>query len=187
MSGEPKLVPTSSQTVGPFFRIGLDYLMDSSSSPKPASHGTITIRGQVMDCDRAPVADAMLEFWNSSDAGATFNANTPPADWPSGFRRAATDAEGNFCVRMNRPVPIESSDGAGQAPHMLVLVFARGLLRHLISRVYFDGEPGNSTDPVLCVIPADRRHTLIAQGDGTNAFRWNVILQGIDETVFFAW
>jgi protocatechuate 3,4-dioxygenase, alpha subunit len=186
MSVEPKLVPTSSQTVGPFFRIGLDYLMDSSSSPEPASRSTITIRGQVLDRDRAPVSDAMLEFWNASDAGAAVNANTPPADSPSGFRRAATDADGSFCVQINKPAAIEGG-GAAQAPHLLVLVFARGLLRHLISRVYFDGEPGNGTDPVLCVIPADRRHTLIAQGDGENAFRWSVILQGTDETVFFAW
>jgi protocatechuate 3,4-dioxygenase alpha subunit len=74
-----------------------------------------------------------------------------------------------------------------QAPHMLVLVFARGLLRHLISRIYFDGESENSADPVLSAVPAHRRYTLVAQSDGQNSFRWNVILQGDDETVFFAW
>ena len=85
-------------------------------------------------------------------------------------------------------VPLgQDDDGTMQAPHLLVLVFARGLLRNLISRVYFDGEPGNLSDPVLLSIPAARRHTLIAQRDEEDLFRWDVRLQGNDETVFFAW
>ena len=74
-----------------------------------------------------------------------------------------------------------------QAPHMLVLVFARGLLRHLISRVYFEDEDANGSDPVLLTVPRERRSTLIAKSDGENRFRWDVILQGSNETVFFAW
>jgi protocatechuate 3,4-dioxygenase alpha subunit len=74
-----------------------------------------------------------------------------------------------------------------QARHMLVLVFARGLLRHLISRVYFDRDPALASDPVLLSVPAERRGTLIARCDGENSFCWDVILQGADETVFFAW
>ncbi len=70
---------------------------------------------------------------------------------------------------------------------MLVLIFARGLLRHLISRVYFEGEPANESDPVLLAVPTERRRTLIARRDGPNKFHWDVVLQGADETVFFAW
>jgi len=169
MKLEPKLIPTGSQTVGPFFRIGLEHLIGSAVPTECAD--TITIRGQVLDRDRAPVVDAMLEFWSASD---------------SGFARTATDDDGNFRVQMNRP-SIKSGDGRIQAPHLLVLVFARGLLRHLISHVYFGGEPRNGADPVLSSIPAERRRTLIAQSEGDDSFRWNVILQGEDETVFFAW
>ena len=78
-------------------------------------------------------------------------------------------------------------DGPLQAPHLLVLVFARGLLRHLITRVYFDDESGNASDPVLLSVPAARRDTLIARKNGPDTFRWDVILQGANETVFFAW
>lgn len=185
MNTDPKLIPTSSQTAGPFFRLGLDYLIECAPSPGPA-HNTITIRGRVFDRDRAPVPDAMLEFWSPAETAAS-NAHSPHADFPSGFARAATDADGNYCVLMNRPVAVTSGNGASQAPHVLVLVFARGLLRHLISRVYFDGQPDNHSDLVLCAVPADRRRTLIARSDQTDSFSWDIILQGPDETVFFAW
>jgi protocatechuate 3,4-dioxygenase alpha subunit len=137
----------------------------------------------MLDRDGAPVSDALLEFWCASGA----DGNSSESGFPSGFARAAADGDGNFYACMCKPSSITSGDGAVQAPHMLVLVFARGLLRHLITRVYFDGELGNDRDPVLRAVPAERRHTLIAQGDGTDSFCWNVILQGADETVFFAW
>ena len=105
--------------------------------------------------------------------------------FPDGFRRAPTDDAGNYAVSMRWPAGIPTS--AGNAPHLLVLVFARGLLRHLISRVYFEGEPANESDPVLLAVPAERRRTVIAHRDAPNRFTWNVILQGADETVFFAW
>lgn len=186
MSAEPKFIPSSSQTVGPYFRIGLDYLADCA--PSPGGEGErVTIHGQVLDRDRSPVPDAMLEFWSASAANLTPNGTVRQADFPSGFRRAGTDPDGRFSVAMSRPAAIPPDDGALQAPHLVVLVFARGLLRHLISRVYFDGEPGNASDPVLLGIPAERRRTLIARSEGEDAFRWDVILQGSDETVFFAW
>ena len=178
MSTATKLIPAASQTVGPYFRIGLEYMIDPNAA---IDKKAITIRGQVLDRDRAPVADALLEFWNASAGSASSNGI------PAGFARAATDDDGNFSVGLLRPIPIAANDGQVQAPHVLVLVFARGLLRHLISRVYFDGESINSTDPVLSAVPAHRRYTLVAQYDGQNSFRWDVILQGNDETVFFAW
>jgi protocatechuate 3,4-dioxygenase, alpha subunit len=171
-------IPAGSQTVGPFFRIGLEYLIERM--PETPAGAAITIQGRVLDRDGAPVPDAMLEFWNSSET-------SHEAGFPRGFRRAPTNHEGHFSVVMSKPATLALNHGQTQAPHMLVLVFARGLLRHLISRVYFEGEPENESDPVLLAVPPERRRTLIAQRDGHKSFRWNVILQGPDETVFFAW
>lgn len=186
MSADSKLIPASSQTVGPFFRIGLDYLIDRAAELDAQASGTIAIHGRVLDRDGAPVPDALLEFWSPASAAKT-PADPRDATISDGFRRAATDTDGNYSVVIRRPAAHFIEDGRTQAPHLLVLVFARGLLRHLISRVYFGGEPANDSDPVLMGVPAERRHTLVANSDGENAFLWNVILQGVEETVFFAW
>lgn len=174
MSTGTRLIPTSSQTVGPYFRIGLEYLIADAPQADPAT--AVTVQGRVLDRDSVPVSDAMLEFW--SPGGESKSQSFPP-----GFRRVATDADGVFAVTMPRPVEREGQ----QAPHLLVLVFARGLLRHLISRVYFEDEAANGTDPVLMSVSAERRNTLIARADRPTSFRWDVILQGANETVFFAW
>ncbi|HUY94360.1 MAG TPA: protocatechuate 3,4-dioxygenase subunit alpha [Terracidiphilus sp.] len=179
MSSEPKFIPASSQTVGPFFRIGLESLMNCAPAIDSAA---VTIHGRVLDRDGAPVSDAMLEFWSSACDG-TLSSDA----YPQGFRRVGTDLDGAFTVTSSRPKPIAMEDGSVQAPHLLVLVFARGLLRHVITRVNFDGETANAADPVLLSVPAARRNTLIARREGTDLFRWDVILQGNDETVFFAW
>ena len=180
MSADTKLNPCASQTVGPYFRIGLQSLIDES----PAHDGeTITISGRVLDRDSAPVPDAMLEFWSADRAGTSH-----PSGFAEGFRRAATDIDGNFSVSMRRPRPIDVGDGRMQAPHALLLFFARGLLRHLISRIYFEDEAAaNGSDPVLLGIPPARRHTLVARRGAADTYHWDVILQGDEETVFFAW
>ena len=112
-----------------------------------------------------------------------------PDDLPSGFRRAVTDGEGRFSISIVKPGPVTFGVGQFQSPHFLVLVFARGLLRHLITRVYFQDEIGNETDPVLLQVPADRRHTLIACASDADSghYHWDVVLQGESETAFFAW
>jgi protocatechuate 3,4-dioxygenase alpha subunit len=185
VSAEVKLIPTSSQTVGPYFRIGLRHLAECDPEARPENRSTITISGSVLDRDRAPVPDAMLEFWSP---GVTRPAAALVHDAGRGeFKRVATDIEGRFSVEMRGDVVAARDAHNPQAPHILVLVFARGLLRHLISRVYFDEEPANGADPVLLGVPAERRRTLIAQRESDNVFRWDVILQGTDETVFFAW
>lgn len=186
MSVESKLIPAGSQTVGPFFRIGLDYLIDRAVEMDAGAGGRIAIHGRVLDRDGAPVPDAMLEFWSPA---YTTNAQAASRDFdiPDGFRRAATDMDGSYSIVIRRPLAIPIEDGRTQAPHLLVLVFARGLLRHLISRVYFDGEPANESDLVMLGVPAERRHTLVAKSESENAYRWDVILQGGKETVFFAW
>ena len=180
--------PSGSQTVGPFFRIGLEYLQAWAPVLHPGSPGSMEIRGRVLDRDGAPVPDALLEFW-SADPSGKYSEAPRVEGYPAGFYRVATDLGGSFSLVAIKPDPVPFVDDRTQAPHMLVLVFARGLMRHLVTRVYFDDEPGNAADPVLLEVPAERRATLVARRDASNsgAFYWNVILQGEDETVFFAW
>ncbi len=181
MTEDSRLIPAGSQTVGPFFRIGLEYLIDRTPALDVGAAGRIEIRGRVLDRDGIPVPDAVLEFW-----APRLTVSTSGQDqYPAGFRRTATDTNGNFAVTAMRPAAIPLEDGRMQAPHMLVLVFARGLLRHLLTRVYFEDELGNAADTVLQEIPAERRATLIARLD--NSYHWDVHLQGQNETVFFAW
>jgi protocatechuate 3,4-dioxygenase, alpha subunit len=185
MTDDNRLIPAGSQTVGPFFRIGLEYLIDRAPALDADIAGGIEIRGRALDRDGTPVPDAVLEFW-----APRITVSTPGQDpYPAGFRRTATDTNGNFAVAAMRPAAVPLDDGRMQAPHMLVLVFARGLLRHLLTRVYFEDEPGNTADTVLKEIPAERRATLIArlENDQINSYQWDVHLQGQDETVFFAW
>lgn len=187
MSVEAKLIPASSQTGGPFFRIGLEYLIDRAAEQNADADGSVAIHGRVLDRDGAPVPDAMIEFWSPACVTTSAQADRRDAGIPDGFRRAATDIDGNYSVAVRRPMASAMEDRRTQAPHLLVLVFARGLLRHLLSRMYFEREHANESDPVLLGVPAERRHTLVAKSEGENAYRWDVILQGKEETVFFAW
>jgi len=185
MKDDSRLIPAGSQTVGPFFQIGLEYLIDLAPALDADLAGRIEIRGRVLDRDGTPVPDAVLEFW-----APRLTVSTPgQGQYPDGFRRTATDTDGNFAVAAIRPAAAPLEDGRTQAPHMLVLVFARGLLRHLLTRVYFENEPGNAADTVLQQIPTERRATLIARlgNHQTHSYQWDVHLQGQNETVFFSW
>ena len=179
-----KRIPFSSQTVGPYFRIGLEYLIERMAETDPED--AIEILGRVLDRDGAPVPDAMLEFWSAVETSVDSDG-LQKHGIPEGFRRVATDMDGCFVARIGRPVANRLEDETMQAPHAMVLVFARGLQRHLITRVYLDDETGNENDPVLQVIPTERRGTLIAKAEGENVYHWDVILQGANETAFFAW
>jgi len=187
MTAQSKLIPSGSQTVGPYFRIGLQHLIDRRAAAP--IRGFIEIHGCVIDCDGTPVSDAMLEFWGADSSGNYPDSGQIADDLPTGFWRAATDMDGCFSISIPKPGLVPFGDARFQAPHCLVLVFARGLLRHLVTRVYFGDEPANSADPVLLKVPAGRRHTLIARADGENrhSFHWNVVLQGDNETAFFDW
>ena len=156
-----RLIPSGSQTVGPFFRICLDHMIDRQQATA-AAVGSIVLSGRVIDGNGAPVSDAMLEFWGADASGRYPDSAQPPADMPSGFRRAATDSEGRFSVSTVKPGPVPPGDGQFQSPHFTVLVFARGLLRHLITRVYFQDEIGNEGDPVLLQGPDTRSIAIIA-------------------------
>jgi protocatechuate 3,4-dioxygenase, alpha subunit len=188
MAIRSRLIPSGSQTVGPFFNIGLEHMIDA---PRPAAaglQGMIEIRGRVFDGNGKPVPDALLEFWHPGGLASSAEPASGQTR-PANFGRATTQADGSFTLVISKPKAVALNNECTQAPHMVVLVFARGLLRHLISRMYLEDEPGNGADPVLLEVPADRRRTLIAQRDSTrgNAYEWDVVLQGAGETVFFAW
>ena len=160
---------TPSQTVGPFFGVGLPFEKGEQIAP-PGSDGVIRIEGQVLDGNGAPVPDALLEIWQIG----------------SGFGRTRTDAEGAFTFAAVKPAPTPAPDGRMQAPHLNVTVFARGLLRHLVTRMYFPDETtANATDPALNLVEPARRETLIAKSCG-GVLHFDVRLQGERETVFFA-
>jgi protocatechuate 3,4-dioxygenase, alpha subunit len=188
MTANGKLIPSGSQTVGPFFSIGLQYMLDLEAAAPPV-HGAIELRGKVIDANGTPVPDAMLEFWSAQHLAAGVEPGSNGL--PIGFRRAATEADGSYSMTMSKPGPVPIGDGRLQAPHFLVLVFARGLLRQLVTRVYFanDKDAASDADPILLQVPEERRPTLIARADAssTNTFHWDVVLQGQDETAFFAW
>jgi protocatechuate 3,4-dioxygenase alpha subunit len=182
------LTATASQTVGPFFRIGLEPLYISDLAPRAAAHEKIVVRGRVMDGDGKPVNDAVLEIWQANEKGKYAHPddtqNKPLTPGFNGFGRVPTDDNGAFRFTTVKPGGMVGPHGMPQAPHLLVAVFMRGLLIHLVTRIYFPDEPGNADDPVLQLVPANRRATLMAK-QTADGLEWNVILQGERETVFF--
>jgi protocatechuate 3,4-dioxygenase alpha subunit len=176
--------PTPSQTVGPFFGFALPYSGDHEVVP-PGTPGAVRVEGQVIDGGGEPVPDALVEVWQAGPDGVYAAPNA--GNGFGGFGRCRTDAEGAFRFVTVKPGPTPASDGRSQAPHLNVTVFARGLLRHLVTRMYFPDEPAaNDSDPVLALItdPAARA-TLVAH-DEAGVLRFDVHLQGDQETVFFA-
>jgi protocatechuate 3,4-dioxygenase, alpha subunit len=169
---------TASQTVGPYFQLGMEALCRADIAGE-APGPRMQIGGRVLDGDGTPVSDALLELWQPAPDGRFGVPGFP------GFGRVATGSDGEFQFSTLLPGRVAGADAQLQAPHILVAVFMRGLLRHLVTRIYFPGEPSNSTDPVLGLVPAERRWTLIARGEAGGPLQWNVVLQGHDETVFF--
>ena len=174
--------PTASQTVGPFFSIGLDALLRRDTSHENGPQDRVTVQGRVLDGDDQPVPDAVLEIWTPRQGCEGVDA----AGYPIGFARVATDNRGVFEFTASRPAA-RREQGAVQASHVTVLLFMRGLLRHLVTRLYFPDDSANDEDAVLSLVPKDRRATLVAAaapGD-LGHFSWDIHLQGERETVFF--
>jgi protocatechuate 3,4-dioxygenase alpha subunit len=180
---------TSYQTVGPYFKIGLEalYRHDLTSPNTPGQ--LIEVAGTVFDADLVPVPDAILELWHADSSGRYMvEPQTQPfEDSFVGFGRVPTNEGGQFHFRTVKPGPVETDGSGRQAPHILVSVFMRGLLYRLITRIYFSDEAGNADDPVLRSVECHRRDSLIAKADSAhrNRYVWNIFLQGENETVFF--
>jgi protocatechuate 3,4-dioxygenase alpha subunit len=188
---------TPSQTVGPYFAIALtpgDYdwtptVGDNLVTPDAAGE-PIRIEGRVLDGDGKPLNDAMIEIWQADAAGRYAHPADPQANPNAafkGFGRAGTDEGGSYSFETVKPGAVAGPNGP-QAPHVVLAVFARGMLRQCYTRIYFSDEKANAGDPVLALVPRERRATLVAQrqdGGGHAVYRFDIRLQGEGETVFF--
>lgn len=175
----PALTP--SQTVGPFWHFGLEW---ADGPTVPGDGPRIRVEGRVLDGAGEPVRDAMLEIWQADAEGRHPRPGDPPGGF-RGFGRTRTDADGRFAFDTVRPGRVPGPGNSTQAPHLSLSVFARGLLNRLHTRVYFaDEAEANAADPVLSLVPEERRATLLAQPAGEGAWRLDVVLQGPGETVF---
>jgi protocatechuate 3,4-dioxygenase alpha subunit len=185
------LQATTSQTVGPYFKIGLEWLYRDNLVGGGVSGERVTIQGRVIDGDGVPVPDAILEIWQANAHGKyahpedTQDKPLEPAF--KGYGRVPTTAAGVFRFATIKPGPVPGPNGKEQAPHLVVSVFMRGLERRLVTRIYFPDEPRNAADFILNLVEPARRSTLIAKkaASGPATLEWNVVLQGPDETVFF--
>jgi protocatechuate 3,4-dioxygenase alpha subunit len=184
----------SSQTIGPFFHDGLmraDARRTLLIAPETIGE-RIRIAGYVYDGDGVGVPDAMIEIWQANHHGR-YNHPADGRDLPldpsfHGFGRAATAADGSYAFETIKPGRVPFDDQRLQAPHICVAMFARGLLNHAFTRLYFADEPANADDPVLRLVPSDRRATLLARradDDQAVVYHFDIVLQGLGETVFF--
>lgn len=187
----PETAQTPSQTIGPFWHHALlQYAPDELDPGRAAGHALI-LHGQVTDGAGAVVDDAMIEFWQADGQGRYRHPADPASgevpDGFVGFGRVATDDDGRYRIRTAAPGPLDhGTPGARQAPHLNLQVFARGVLRLLATRAYL---PYPGQDRVLDTVADGRRQTLIAIPDGENegvsVLRFDIVLQGRNETVFF--
>jgi protocatechuate 3,4-dioxygenase alpha subunit len=169
------MLTTTSQTIGPYWHL----LEDKSWADLTrfgAAGEVITVEGHVFDGSGAPLTDACVEIWQSSP---------PTGDDFTGFGRSATDAAGKFSFKTIKPGPVPGPGNTLQAPHLAVTVLARGLLLHLTTRFYFEGEAANENDPILGLVEAARRATLLARESSAGVWHLDIHLQGDAETVFF--
>lgn len=180
---------TPSQTVGPFFAILVPATGRAVLATDHTDGQRIVVEGSVCDGAGHPVPDALVEIWQANAAGHCNHPEDSRTHGPDpafdGFGRVHTDADGRFAIETVKPGIVPGPQGQPQAPHLLVGLFARGLLTRLVTRIYFEDEPANAQDPILaCVVP-DRRATLIAARHAEGRYRFAVVLQGPHETVFF--
>ncbi len=180
---------TPSQTVGPYLHIGLDWLNTTELAPEGVAGERIVIEGQLLDADRQPIPDGVVEIWQANAHGKYAHpddARALPLEAAfQGFGRTPTDEQGRFRFATIKPGSVPDAQGRPQAPHVMVSIFARGLLRQLVTRMYFPGD-AHESDAVLQQVPAARRATLVARPAAAGVVEWNILIGGSgDETVFF--
>lgn len=190
------LIPTANQPIGPFYHFALTpgwATGDSSAGVMagPQAQGErIRLTVRMLDKDASLVTNAMIELWQA-DAGGKYNH---PADTQKkiadpafrGFGRLATDDQGLCVFETVKPGQVPGLKGRMQAPHINVSIYAPGLLRRAVTRIYFDGDPANASDEILGLVPEDRRPTLLARPGGEpGEWRFDLHLSGPCETVFF--
>ena len=181
---------TPSQTVGPYFAIGLPFDVGPFAVPE-GTPGAIHIVGTVYDGAGEPIPDFLLETWQADSEGqfADMHGYGGPSqlDGFRGFARyGLEDGDGNYDIVTVKPGPLPGLGATTQAPHIDVSLFARGMLHRTVTRIYFADEvEANASDPVLARVPVERRSTLLAEPvDG--GYRFDIRVQGPHETVFFA-
>jgi len=183
---------SSSQTIGPYLHIGTDWLITTEMAGPEVEGQRIMIEGRVYDGNGAPVTDALVELWQA-DAQGNYAGLGQPGSAPAfrGFGRAPTDATGQFRFTTIMPGSVPGPGDTMQAPHIAVTLFARGLLKHLVTRIYFPDGTGHAEDALLNAVPAGRRATLIAQPSASGqagSYQFDIVLQegpgGRPETVF---
>ena len=176
------LTATTSQTAGPYWHLidfaeWADLLRANGPNADTTGGERIALTGRIIDGDGAPVSDAMVEIWHADPQGGY--------DGPFvGYGRCATDKDGRYRFATLKPGPVPGPGNHTQAPHVALSIFARGLLRQLVTRLYFAGEALNDADPLLTAVPPARRATLIAQPAAPGEWRLDIRLQGEGETVF---
>jgi protocatechuate 3,4-dioxygenase, alpha subunit len=183
------LPPTPSQTVGPFFHVGVRHEGWSELVP-PDDPDAVRIEGTVYDGAGRPVDDALIEIWQAGRAGRYAHPEDPRQELPledgfTGFGRCATDSEGRFGFVTVKPGPVPGPSGRPQAPHIEVSVFARGLLKRLVTRIYFPDEEANAADPVLSTIEEPALRASLVGHAEQDRLRFDIHLQGDRQTAFF--
>ncbi len=185
------LYATTWQTVGPFFGIGLERLYRAELAGPGVAGEPIEIYGRILDGDSQPVPDGLVEIWQANAEGKYAHPDdTQDKAVVSGFTgygRIPTDDVGRFRFTTIKPGPVPGPNDQPQAPHILISVLTRGLLRRLITRMYFPDEAANSQDFALSLVPPERRATLVAKkaNGRPGSLEWDIVLQGSNETVFF--
>ncbi len=187
-----QLIPTASSTVGPYFHIGLTWLNHTEMATAATAGRQIVITGRVIDGNGEVVPDAMIELWQANAAGRYDHPEDTRADKAvdqtfHGYGRSRTDNDGVFRFATVKPGPVPGPGNTLQAPHIVVALFMRGLLKHLYTRIYFaDETAANAADPILGLVDDEgRRATLLAQPGANGEYRWDIVMQGDRETVFF--
>ena len=164
---------SASQTIGPFFGFALPW-RDGPHAVAPGTPGAFWIEGRLLDGNDAPIGDGLIETWQLGPPGVR------------GFARAATDGHGRYAILTLKPPPLRADDGMVHAPHLAVSVFARGLLKRAVTRIYFaDEKESNAADPVLRAAGDDAARATLIAARGDRGYRFDIRMQGAQATVFF--